>query len=172
MSFHLEKQPMTGDSSSRQRYISIDCSDVVSHSEKKQKKQNILSPSSLFCEYIYGFTQNPNILYTIHGGQTKPRCATFEEFQSKETFLKKVTSTQNDYRQNKTFVQMANRSEHLCSPSFLKHWWSTGSNYVHSVHIVIWTGTLHLLSIINIQYNPQHNTDGLMVLYKKKNKIK
>lgn len=38
MSFHLEKQPMTGDSSSRQRYISIDCSDVVSHSEKKNKK--------------------------------------------------------------------------------------------------------------------------------------
>lgn len=37
---------------------------------------------------------------------------------------------------------------------------------------VIWRGTLHLLPIINIQLNRQQDTDGLMVLCKKKKKKK
>lgn len=88
-----------------------------------------------------------NILYTIHCCHTRPAGATSEEFSPTYSTPSSSPSTR----------RRTQRCWQHCSPSaFLKRLHDT-------VHMVIWRETLRLLPLINIQFTPKQNTDGLVV---------
>lgn len=65
---------------------------------------------------------------------------------------------------NKTFARwQTNQRPSEAQLCMLKHW-LRDCPPLNIVHMYIWRGTLHSVPIINIQFNRQQNTDGLMVL--------